>query len=408
MYDIIVIGAGCSGLCAAVNALLLKPDINVLLLEKQDKCGRKLSASGNGKCNVTNSDWNEECYHSSDNTFSKEFINNHSFNDVIDFFDKCGLPLYENDGYYYPLSNQAKQVTSKLLNICLGFGVDIKYSQEVKEIKLDKTYTVKASDNNYESTYVIIATGSNAWDKLGGTDSGYKLALGLNLDMIKRYPGLSPIYVDDRDLKTAKGVRLNGIASLHINELVVKETGQIQINEDNLSGISIMNLSNYLSTFNPEDYKDCLWLDIMPSFSWDELRSYIDGQCKSFPDETVVRLLEGLFPHDFVIYLLRRINIDTKILISELSDKQKNKITSNIKKLTFTPKSNDRYDKAQVTLGGVSIEDINRSSFESIRYPNMYLIGEILDMTGKCGGYNISFAVLSALNASRDIVSKIK
>ena len=405
MYDIIIIGAGVSGLTSAISAKTHKPDLNILVLEKQNKCGRKLSASGNGKCNVTNVLFEAECYHSSDRDFVSAYASSHSPDEVKDFFDYCGIPLYNNNGYYYPLSNQAKQVTCKLIELCERLGIEILTDKEVVNISsADGRYIVYTDSDEYIGNNVIIASGSNASDKLGGSESGYTLVNKLGLSVTTLYPGLSPIFVKDDKLSVAKGVRLNGTATLHIDGFVKKESGQIQINEDNLSGIVMMNLSCYLPAFNNELYKDSLWLDVMPLFSWDELKDYIELQCQKQKDETVRSMLEGFLPAAFVRYFLLRLSIKDDIRLCHLTEKQINKITSNIKKLTFTPVLQSDYSKAQVTLGGVSISEINPQTFECIRYPGMYVVGELLDMTGKCGGYNITFAILSGISAANNIL----
>ena len=117
MYDLIVIGAGAAGLCAAIRAKKNNKACNILIIEKQTKCGRKLSASGNGRCNVTNDSWNDKCFVSSDEAFIQSFVKRHSPDEVKDFFEDCGILLSDNNGYYYPISNQAKQVTEKLLRL---------------------------------------------------------------------------------------------------------------------------------------------------------------------------------------------------------------------------------------------------------------------------------------------------
>ncbi|MBR1599116.1 MAG: aminoacetone oxidase family FAD-binding enzyme [Lachnospiraceae bacterium] len=403
MYDLVIIGAGVSGLAAAISAKWENPQLNILILEKQSKCGRKLSASGNGKCNVTNEVFDEDCYHSSAKGFIADFVKEHSNSEVIDFFNKCGIPLYDDKGYYYPISNQAKQVTYKLLDLCSRLGVEIITDNEVTGIK-DKTVVTK--DREYMSRNVIIACGSNAWDKLGGSSSGYDLINKLGISMTNIAPGLTPIYVTDDKLKHAKGVRINGTATLHINDSVIRESGQIQINEDNLSGIAMINLSCYIAGYDKESLESSLWLDVMPAFTWDELKEYITKEITNNNNEKVRTMLEGFLPSAFVDYLLSRISINGDILLEKLSEKQLNKITSNIKKLTFTPVLQSDYSRAQVSLGGVAVSEINTKTFECIKHPGLYVVGELLDMTGKCGGYNISFAVLSGMAAAKDIAFK--
>lgn len=436
MYDIIIVGAGASGLSTAAYAVLRKPETRILVIEKSNKCGRKLSASGNGKCNLTNALFEQDCYNSNDSEFVESFINKHSSDDVISFFDKCGILTYEKDGYYYPVSNQAKQVTSKLIDICIRNGVELINNSCVKNIHIiNESNNIGDSDNNdnivdndeenkdnsvdkynhffkvatdeseYISRNVIIACGSSASPELGGSDSGYKLVKKMGLSISTLYPVLSPIYVNDNDLHLAKRVRLNGVITLKHNDLTVKEEGQIQINSDNLSGIALMNLSCILPSFVFDNKKDSFYIDVLPDISWDNVRLLIDSQRRDHKNENVGVMLEGFFPRPFVNYILKRTRLDYDMNLDKLTDKQINKLSSNIKKLTFIPRINTDYGKSQVTLGGVDINEIDINSYESKKYPGLYIIGEILDMTGKCGGYNISFAVISALSAVDSILS---
>lgn len=410
MYDIIIIGAGASGISAALKASMIDSKLQILVLEKEAKCGRKLSASGNGKCNLTNSVFSKDCYHSIIGDLPSVFVENHNIDEVTGFFHDLGILTYDNNGYHYPISNKALQVTSALVKMCLLRGVEIINSCVVTSIKKmnDKDcYSVLAKDASYYGRNVILAAGSCASPMLGGCSLGYELAEQLGITVTDLYPGLTPIYVDDKNISLAKGVRLNGTVSLHINDIVKKETGQIQINEDNLSGIALMNLSCYLPLLNGSTIKDCLYIDIMPEYSWEKLKEFFVIQQSNNGKETVVLMLSKIFPSPFVKYLLTRIRVNADTIISELTDKQINRLVSNIKKLTFTPVYRDDYSKAQVTIGGINTKEIDSNSFESTKYKGLYIIGEMLDIAGCCGGFNITFAVLSGINAAKAITNKL-
>lgn len=416
-YDIIIVGAGAAGLVAAYQAIHKNNKLNILVLEKERTFGRKLNASGNGKCNLTNQAFGIDSYFSDSESFIEKWVKGHSHQEVVSFFENLGIILYEKQGYYYPLSNQAKQVSNQLYEKSRRFGVEYRFSTKVVDIRLNKQnsgYMLAARNDDkeelcFEATYVLVATGGYASAKLGGCKDGYKLAKKMNMQVRNIYPVLSPIYVKEPNLSLAKGVRIDGKVSIKWNdEYIMKEDGQIQFNDDNLSGIVMMNASCYLNRM-PDELKNVyVYLDTLPQLSWDALKTFFLEQEKQFQEETVDVLLAGLLPMNFVSYLTKRLNLDSSTRISEISEKMWNRITSALKKLEFRPVYKDDFDKAQVTGGGVKVDEVLVDTFETKRYQNLYIVGEVLDVNGKCGGYNLTFAMLSALQAVDDILNKVK
>lgn len=410
MYEIVIIGAGAAGLSAASTAIMQKPDTKILILERGNKCGRKLSASGNGKCNLTNSFFEKDCYFSNNSSFIEQFVDDNSPNDVIAFFEKCGLLVYEKDGYYYPLSDMARQVTDRLLNICASHRVVIEYDKCVLGIEPTdnfKSYLVKTTDNEYKCRKVIIATGSNSYPGLGGTECGYELIKNMDIDMTEIFPVLIPVYVDDDKLSIAQGVRINAEVTLDFGDKKIRERGQVQINNNNLSGIAIMNLSCYLPKIEQALLKDCFYIDYLPYMSWDKLKSYIKNQCLDDICDNILSVLEGIFPSKFAKYLLDKLNIDSQIIPAKITEKQINKITSYIKKMRYTPLPQYDNEKSQASLGGVNIDEICADSYETRKYEGVYIVGEALDITGKCGGYNLTFAILSGIKAAQNALDNL-
>ncbi len=419
-YDIVIVGAGASGLVAAYRAITKNPQLNILVLEKESTIGRKLNASGNGKCNLTNSNFGADFYFSDSLQFMSEWITKHSYKDMISFFEDMGILLYEKHGYYYPMSNQAKQVSGQLYEKSKLLGVDFRLNTRVTTItpntkQSEYLITTSVQDNDgkanitktYNATYVLLATGGYAAEKLGGCKDGYKLAKSMNLSCNPIYPVLSPVYVKDQYLSLAKGVRLDGRVTLRMkDEYIMKEEGQIQFNDNNLSGIVLMNASCYLNRAKENIDKSCIYLDVFPQYTWDALKTFFVEQTKAFPNISVDVMLKGILPINFVLYLTKRLNLERSMMLKQMTDKMLNRLTSALKKLEFQPVYVDGFDKAQVTGGGISVNEVSVDTFESNRYPNLYVTGEVLDVNGKCGGYNLTFAMLSAIQAMDDIVSK--
>jgi len=416
-YDIVIIGAGASGLVAAYRAITQNSQLNILVLEKESTVGRKLNASGNGKCNLTNSNYDTNCYFSDSDNFISEWTQQHSYEDIISFFEEMGILLYERQGYYYPLSNQAKQVSSHLYEKSRMLGVEYRLNTKVTNIIQDKyqtgyRITAKDKDNKestYESMYVLLATGGYASAKLGGCKDGYKLASNMQLRCNSIYPVLSPIYVEDKHLSVAKGVRLDGKVMLKIqDEYIMKEEGQIQFNDNNLSGIVMMNASCYLNRRKNEMKHACIYLDVFPQYTWDNLKAFFVEQMNTFPETTLDVLLKGILPGNFVSYICKRLGLERSLTLKNVTDKMLNRITSALKKLEFLPVYKDDFDKAQVTGGGISVDEVSVDTFESKQYKHLYITGEVLDVNGKCGGYNLTFAILSAIQAMDNIIMKNK
>lgn len=416
-YDIIIVGAGASGLAAAYQAAVLRPQLNILVLEKESFPGRKLSAAGNGKCNLTNMEFHPDCYHSQNRTFIKEWVLEHSYEEIPAFFNTLGVLLYQKNGYYYPVSNQGKQVTSLLYEKSRILGVDYAFHTRVTGIQPVLTgqqpfYQINAVSKNqaqvsFQTSHLILAAGGAAAPKLGGCRDGYALAEKLKLKCNPVYPVLSPVYVDDALLSLTKGVRLDGTVTLNRKDgTTIKESGQIQFNEKSLSGIVIMNLSCYLNTLSDEERKGYLHIDVIPEVSWNGLKEFILSQIQVFPDEPMELMLNGILPNPFVRYIIKRLKFNENLKLRDVTEKQINRLTSALKKLEFTPVFKEDFDKAQVTGGGVALEEIEKDSFSCKKYKNLYITGELLDVNGKCGGYNLTFAILSGIQAVEDIISR--
>lgn len=408
-YDVIIVGAGASGLVCACQTMMNNPNLHILVIEKESVAGRKLSAAGNGKGNLTNLAFERKYFVSDTADILDAWYENHSSEEIMQFFQNLGIILYEKNGYVYPLSNQGKQVTKHLVTKCMDLGVSFLYETTVtsvvkqKELYLVDAQNVDGALCHYSCQNIVLATGGIASPKLGGCNIGYEIAKQFELSNVATYPCLCPVYVNDQNLKAAKGVRLDGIVSLRANGTVVySEQGQIQFNDDNLSGIVIMNLSGLLNK-DKSLYQEDFSIDLIPQYDWNQLYSFFNEQLTNYPSETIYDMLCGLMPANFVNYILKRLRIINEERLSNISQKQWNRLTSTIKKLTFHPVYRESYEKAQVTGGGVSLQEIDVHTFESKVYRNMYLTGELLDVYGWCGGYNLSFAILSGIAVANKI-----
>lgn len=412
-YDVVIVGAGASGLTAAYKLSKEAPYLKICVIEKEKIPGRKLKAAGNGKCNITNLNYNVECYHSESFDVFNQWFTTHSFTDVLKLFDELGIAYYEQGGYYYPLSNQGKQVVDVFEKRCKNSGVSFMYETTVCEVnQLHGEYMIDCCSEKKQETikcqYLFMATGGFVSPKLGGSESGYHLLKNMDIRLTTILPGLSPIYVSD-DISSVKGIRITGTVTVkNKSGEVARETGQIQFNENNISGIVIMNLSNIYNKWLLTNEAALLYIDLLPDYSWDGLKAFFDYHLANYPEETLLDCLNCILPVAMGKYILNRCKCDGNKMMKAANDKMLNKLTSNIKKMQLNCIYKNSCDKAQVTCGGVALEEIKIDSFETVKYKNLYILGELLDVNGNCGGYNISFAILSAIDAANEMIHKLE
>lgn len=407
--DIVIIGAGAAGLICAYR-IAKNTKQSVLVIEKESYPGKKLKAAGSGKCNITNKDYRQDWYHSKEKAVLDDFLKEHSYKEILDLFDELGIAYYEQNGYYYPLSNQGKQVVELINKRCLDEGVEFMPDSLVTKVDSnDKGYTVTYENdrgtNQVACQRVVFATGGKASKKLGGSETGYQMMDVMGISMTDIFPALCPIYINDPLLKIAKGVRVKGIVSIKkIDGEFLRDEGQIQFNEDCISGICVMNLSSFFYPWMKENKMGGLFLDLLPGYQWSQVKEFLLKHQSLFGEETLLNCLDALLPRGLSLYILARCKYDKQTKMAELEEKGIHKIASMLKKLELNYCNQADYEKAQVTNGGVNLCEVSMQTFESQRYKGLYLLGELLDVNGNCGGYNITFAMLSAMVAAADII----
>lgn len=411
--DIVIIGAGAAGLVCAYK-IAKNTRQSVLLIEKESYPGKKLKAAGSGKCNITNKNFGCEWYHSEETSMLEECLAEYSYTDILVFFQEIGIPCYENNGYYYPLSNQGKQVVELLKKRCQDAGVEFLFDSFVTKVEGENfdyriDFQKKQMECHVTCKMLVFATGGKAAPQLGGSETGYHLLNSFGLSITDIFPGLCPIYINDPLLKIAKGVRVNGIVSLkNISGKTFRESGQIQFNQNSISGICVMNGSSFFYPWMKNNQIDGLFLDVLPDYSWNEVKDFLLHHQSVFGYETILTCLDALMPEALALYVLARCNCDKALPMSSLKEKQINKIASMLKKMDLNFLNQLDYEKAQVTCGGVSLSEIDIHSFACKKYKGLYILGELLDVNGACGGYNITFAMISALAAAKDISKKMR
>lgn len=382
---IIIIGSGASGLAAGIS--LLRCGYDVTILERNNISGKKLLLTGAGRCNFFNSDQNIVHYHSSDKDILAKIITSDNIHLVEDFITSLGIIPKIKDGYYYPFANQAYNMKELLERTYLDLGGKIKYNYLVE--KIEKKNSLFLINDNISCDKLILATGSKAYKMTGSDGIGYQLAKKFNHHIVKVLPSLTSLIT--REKTNLKGVRVDAKVTLYEDGVKVREElGQVQFTDYGLSGICIFNLSYYAVKGLNKNKKEVIAIDLMP---------FMDKV--SFKNKKVYDLLLGFLPNKMIDYILKTLDISKDVYYEDLSNDKKQELTKILKEMEFNITSYKEFDFSQVCSGGVSLREINPLTMESIFVKNLYIIGELLDVNGDCGGYNLTFAFLSGILTSR-------
>lgn len=382
---IIIIGSGASGLAAGIS--LLRCGYDVTILERNNISGKKLLLTGAGRCNFFNSDQNIVHYHSNDKDILAKIITSDNIRLVEDFITSLGIIPKVKDGYYYPFANQAYNMKELLERTYLDLGGKIKYNYLVE--KIEKKNSLFLVNDNISCDKLILATGSKAYKMTGSDGIGYQLAKKFNHHIVKVLPSLTSLIT--REKINLKGVRVDAKVTLYEDGVKVREElGQVQFTDYGLSGICIFNLSYYAVKGLNKNKKEVITIDLMP---------FMDKV--SFKNKKVYDLLLGFLPNKMIDYILKTLDISKDVYYEDLSNDKKQELTKILKEMEFNITSYKEFDFSQVCSGGVSLREINPLTMESIFVKNLYIIGELLDVNGDCGGYNLTFVFLSGILTSR-------
>ncbi len=403
--DILVIGGGASGITAACEAKKTCPRADVVICERLDRIGKKLLATGNGKCNLSNKGLSPENYHGSVDAL--RYIGDTPSADV--FFAESGiLCTADEQGRMYPYSGSAASVLNALRLRIKALGVTELCGFEVKDIARAKNSfsVVSADGRSIECRRLIIASGGYAAPNMGTDGSVLRLLRGKGIRTEKIVPAVAPLRVDSESVKGLKGVRAKCVVRACADGKVLREEkGEVQFTENSLSGICVFNMA-YL--FGEYDDRLRLEFDLAPDMSLGEIETYIDSIVKLRSDSELNELLTGIFCKNLAVYFVKTtLKRPMTESVSGVTASDIKSLAKRIKKCTFSVTGASPWQNAQATLGGVSAEEIT-DELELERMKGAYLCGEILDTVGDCGGYNLQWAWSSGMTAGRNCALSLK
>ncbi|WP_349673353.1 NAD(P)/FAD-dependent oxidoreductase [Lacrimispora sp.] len=394
--QIIIIGAGASGLAAGISAA--REGASVTIMEHTARPGKKLLSTGNGKCNITNLQAPKDAYRGNQPDFVFPALHTVTVSQTMDFFKGLGIVLTERNGYVYPNSGQASTVLEAMLFELEHLGVRIVTECPVKEIKKD--LTVITDHGKQRCDRIILAAGSMAAPKTGSDGSGYSLARKLGHHIIEPLPALVQLRCKEKWYKQAAGVRTDALVTLKIDgKTTVSDRGELQITDYGISGIPVFQISRYAARAMNEGRQAAAQLDFLPELSLTDLEKLLFTRHRQFEYRPAEEFLHGVLNSKLAKILLKEAGIGRESWVKEITEKEIKNLVHCIKELKTIIVSTNTFDQAQVCSGGVDTKEVDPVTMESRLTRGLYFSGEILDVDGICGGYNLQWAWSSGITA---------
>lgn len=402
--NILIIGGGASGMLAACVAA--QNNANVTILERNDRIGKKILVTGNGRCNYTNTMANVTDYNNQD--FVSYGLSVFNPSRTMDYFKTLGIePKVENEGKAYPLSEQAASIVDVFIYELDRLNVEIITDAKVVSIiRTNRSFTTYLEDGrSFDADKVILATGGKAMPKSGSDGSGYQLAEELGHKVTTVFPALVKLKLESPYLKHLQGIKMpTKVELIYKNQVVGQEEGDILFGNYGISGPTILQLSRKAMDIYTRGEKAYIKLQLVSALS----KNQVVNRFNNSKDKSVDFSLVGLINKRYISAILKEAKIEKQnTLVRDLSMKQLNRLIDLLFDWRFLVKGSKSFNDAQVTAGGVSIEEIDHQTMESKKVKGLYFTGELMDIDGRCGGYNLQWAwssgYLAGLHASKDV-----
>lgn len=396
--DVIVIGGGASGMMAAITAA--RKGARVTILEQNDRLGKKLLSTGNGKCNYTNENQDSIFYHSKQPETVNKVLVQFPLTDTVSFFRELGvIPLIKKGGIY-PNSEQASAVLDALRFEVERLGIRVIINAKVQDIESVKDgFCVSYSSDSEMGKCVILAAGSKASTIAGCDGSVYKLAQKLGHRIIEPLPALVQLRCRETFYKELHGVRIQAKIRLFASkgenmpeELLAAETGELQLTSYGVSGIPVFQVSRFAAQVLNQGCQVRLTIDFLPEFSFEEVLDELNRLKNRNKMRKMEELLTGMVNKKLAIVLLKRCQIKPSVLSSQIDEEAISRLAHCFKEFSTQITETNGFREAQVCCGGIDLAQIDGESLESLTIPGLYFAGECLDVDGACGGYNLQWA----------------
>ena len=406
-YDTIIIGGGAAGLMAAGKSAELGK--RVLVIEKMNRPGRKLSITGKGRCNITNTaPLNEFINQIKPNgRFLRSAFNHFFSNDVVSFFNELNVKtVEERGGRVFPESGKAVEVVKALVNWCIKKGVVIKTDCTAQDLIVENNEIkgVKTNKGTFYTSKVIVTTGGLSYPATGSTGDGYRLAKSVGHSVNKCFPALVALESNFKYKRELAGLELRNVkASVWIDDKkLAEEFGEMSFTEHGISGAIILTLSKLVVNELNKNNNVKVHVDLKPALDDKKLDNRLIRDMDSRGKETIYSILGGLLPKQLIKVCLNQTNIDSNKLGNQISGNERKELRKWLKNLQIPITGHRPWEEAIITSGGVSTSEINQKTMESKLVEGLFFAGEIIDLDAPTGGYNLQIAFSTAWTAAQD------
>ena len=402
MKHVAVIGGGAAGMMAAITSA--REGARVTILEHKERIGKKILSTGNGRCNFTNTYQTPACYRSDNRDFAWNIIQKFNVEKTISFFKELGIYPKDRNGYLYPYSDQAAAILEVLqievakLDICVMTEINVLDIQPVK-----KGIRITTDKKTITADSVILACGSKAAPVTGSDGSGYQLAKLFGHRIVPVLPALVQLRCAEKFYKSISGVRVQGTVEIYADDIfLASDTGEIQLTNYGISGIPVFQVSRYAAKALYKKQSVTAVLNFMPDMNKDEFLLFLQERITLCPYKTLDEFFTGVFPKKLCELWIRLSRLPKEMRVSDLSGEQLEKLVLLIQHLRTHITETNSFEQAQICCGGVDTTEINPDTLESNYVPGIYFAGELLDVDGICGGYNLQWAWSSGFVAGKE------
>ncbi len=391
-YSTIVIGAGPAGLSAAIHAS--KNGAKVLVLEKNEKAGKKLFITGKGRCNVCNDCTPQEFIANvmRNPHFLHSAYANFSAQDTMAFFESEGVPLeVERGKRVFPKSHKAYDITDALVKKAMAQGVSFHFGEPAAYVEdTAEGFLVRTPRQVYSADHLVIATGGLAYPSTGSTGDGYRFAKGLGHEVTSLRPGLCGLKLSDPIPSNLENLTLKNVALLYqVGKKKNSEFGELTFRKGFLDGPIALTVSSRVA----DPSSAGLALDLKPALSLEAMDARLAREIEKDRKQTIKSLLGTLLPQDFIPFFAAKANLDLHRSLSDFRKEERLSLAKALKNMPLQIAGLNPFERAIITVGGISAKEISSSTMESKRVPGLYFAGEVLDVDALTGGFNIQIAL---------------
>lgn len=409
VYDVAIIGAGASGLCTAVSLKMQDRSISVVLLEQLDRVGKKLITTGNGRCNITNLNIDLNRYHGNDTEFARLALERFDRVYTESFLAELGIVLtFDEEGRAYPYSLQASSVVDAFRFAAENLGVETLLGTKIEDIEKTKDgYIVKGENYSIKAQNVVCATGLfSGGKKIGSDGSLFRVLKQKGYKSVAVTPAIVQLKTENSLTKSLKGIKVNANATIFDgNKPLRSEFGEVLFCEYGLSGPPILQISRCVERTKG---KKQISLDLMPEYSLKNLLEMLDFRVYALRGRTLEEFSTGMLNKRVGQALIKLINKKLSDSVDTLKNSDLKELASLIKNLIFEVTGTTGFDNSQVSAGGLDTTQFDNKTMMSKKDKGLYAIGEILDIDGDCGGFNLQWAWSSAFCAAESIINDLR